>query len=105
MKMKGVNMQRQDLILKKLDGIELLLKETSDEVFTFEQARLYLDVSASYLYKLTSQSLIPHSKPNGKKLYFSKMELDAWLKRNPVKTIDAIDQSSNDYMVHNRQGV
>ena len=92
-------MQRQDLIMKKLDSIEALLRDSSDDVYTFEQTRLYLDVSASYLYKLTSQNQIPHSKPNGKKLYFSKNELDAWLKRNPVKTVDQMESYSSDYIV------
>jgi excisionase family DNA binding protein len=92
-------MQRHDLILKKLDSIQALLKDSSDEVYTFEKTRLYLAVSASYLYKLTSQNQIPHSKPNGKKLYFSKNELDTWLKRNPVKTIEQMESFSSDYIV------
>jgi excisionase family DNA binding protein len=34
-------------------------------------AAKYLDISMSHLYKLTSQGLLPHHKPAGKKLYFT----------------------------------
>ena len=72
-------MTKPNLILEKLNSIERLLKQRADEVLTFRQACEYLNLSASYLYKLTSSGTIPHSKPNGKRIYFSKFELDAWL--------------------------
>ena len=40
---------------------------------------MYIGVSESMLYKLTSNKEIPHYKPRGKMLYFAKEELDAWL--------------------------
>src|SRR4051812_20603400 len=36
-----------------------------------------LDLSKSHLYKLTANDRVPHSKPNGKKLYFHREDLDA----------------------------
>ena len=56
---------------------------------TFVEACAYIPCSKSYLYKMTSQNLIPHSK-RGKKLYFIKNELDTYLTKNKVRTIDEI---------------
>ena len=39
-------------------------------VLSFEEASRFLNLSKSYLYKLTSGNLIPHYKPQGKMLYF-----------------------------------
>jgi excisionase family DNA binding protein len=52
------------------------------DVFTTEEACLFLDISPSQLYKLTSKQKIPHYKPRGKMVYFDKKELVKWLKRN-----------------------
>ena len=76
-------MSVEKIILSKLNNIEDLLANRVDEVLTFERACKHLDLSPSYLYKLTSEKRIPHYKPTGKRLYFSKAELDKWLMRNP----------------------
>ena len=55
-------------------------------VLSFDEASKFLNLSKSYLYKLTSACLIPHYKPQGKMLYFDKSELEEWLRQNPVKT-------------------
>ena len=43
----------------------------------------FLNLSKSYLYKLTSGNLIPHYKPQGKMLYFEKAELN-WLRKSSL---------------------
>lgn len=63
------------------------------EVFTSSEAALYLGVSESYLYKLTSSKLIPHYKPNGKLVYFNKNELTEWAMRNPSEVTQLIPQN------------
>jgi excisionase family DNA binding protein len=73
-------------ILSKLTTIEDLLKklisfsntETSKPI-TFKEACAYLGYAPSYLYKLTYKKLIPHYKPTGKMIFFSKCELDEWI--------------------------
>jgi excisionase family DNA binding protein len=49
------------------------------EVMTLEEAAYYLHISKSHLYKLTSKKIIPYHKPNGKLIYFKKIDLDTWL--------------------------
>ena len=63
-------------------------------VLSFEEASRFLNLSKSYLYKLTSGNLIPHYKPQGKMLYFEKAELEAWLRQNPIKTSAQIAQEA-----------
>ena len=69
------------------------------EILNFNDACQFLDYSKSYLYKLTHSRQIIHYKPNGKKLYFKRIDLEAWLLRNRVKTADEIEQEAIDYVV------
>jgi excisionase family DNA binding protein len=64
-------------LLTKLDSIEARLF-TSKQILTSEEAARFLDIEKSYLYKLTSAGIVPYSKPNGKKIYFSKADLENW---------------------------
>ena len=88
-------------ILTRLDAIEsLLLKGQTEKPLTLEEAARYLDLSTSTLYKMTSSSKICFYKPNGKRIYFDKSDLDAWILRNPVKTETEIEQEANDYLTN-----
>ncbi|CAH8286960.1 excisionase family DNA binding protein [Mariniflexile fucanivorans] len=69
------------LILERLDRLEKLLIGNK-EVLTFDEASDYTGISRSYLYKLTASGKIPHSKPNGKMLFFDKKKLVEWLLQN-----------------------
>ena len=69
------------------------------EILNFNDACQFLDYSKSYLYKLTHSRQIPHYKPNGKKLYFKRSDLEAWLLRNRVKTAAEIEQEAIEYVV------
>ncbi len=93
----------ENIILEKLTNIENLLKGQTEKPLTLEEAARYLDLSTSTLYKMTSSSKICFSKPNGKRIYFDKSALHAWLLRNPVKTTDAIEQEADDYVVGQRR--
>ena len=69
------------------------------EVLNFNETARYLDVSHSHLYKMTSGGKIPFHKPNNKKLYFSRTELDKWLMSNKHFSQDEIDQEANEYLI------
>ena len=55
----------------------------SKNVLNIKEACEYLGYKKSYLYKLTSSGIIPHSKPNGKAIFFDKAKLEAWMLSNP----------------------
>ena len=54
------------------------------EVLTLEEAAQYLGFQRSYLYKLTSRMVIPHSKPLGKNCFFQREELEEWAQQNRI---------------------
>ncbi|MBM7074387.1 helix-turn-helix domain-containing protein [Shewanella sp. 202IG2-18] len=45
----------------------------------------YTGLTKNYIYKLTHLKLIPHFKPNGKKLFFKRQDIDDWLLSNKVE--------------------
>lgn len=71
-------------------------------VFSFDEASKFLNLSKSYLYKLTSGNLIPHYKPQGKMLYFEKEQLEEWLRQNPIKTQSQITREAQQYVMSNK---
>ena len=63
---------------------ELLQKE-ENPFLTLQAAADYLNCSTSFLYKLTSKNLITHFKPNGKKLYFKKVDLNNFILKSEIR--------------------
>ncbi len=55
-------------------------------MLTLEEAVDYTGYSRSYFYKLTSTRKIPYYKPNGKRLFFNREELERWLQQNRIAT-------------------
>ncbi|GAA3627779.1 helix-turn-helix domain-containing protein [Flavivirga jejuensis] len=89
------------LILERLDRLEKLLIG-SKEVLTFDEACDYTGISRSYLYKLTASGRIPHSKPNGKMLFFEKTKLVDWLLQNKRKSKHEIEAEALTYAMHHK---
>lgn len=87
---------------ERLDRIERLLV-ANKEVLTFEEACKYTGISRSYLYKLTAAREIPHSKPNGKMIFFEKAKLNNWLLQNGRKSRSEIESEALDYTFKNKQ--
>lgn len=78
------------LILERLNRLEKLLM-ANKKVLTFEETCDYTGISKSYLYKLTAAGTVPHSKPNGKLIFFDWKEIEGWLLRNERKPIIEIE--------------
>ena len=57
------------------------------KVLTMDELAQYTGLSKSYLYKLTSQKVIPHYKPNGKLVFFEREEVEKWLLSAKVEPI------------------
>lgn len=66
------------------------------DLFTFQEACMYIGISESMLYKLTSGKEIPHYKPRGKMIYFAKEDLDEWLLQNYEPTVDEAARMANE---------
>jgi prophage regulatory protein len=90
-------MESNDVILKKLNQLEILIVSTSKQILTVEDLINYTSFSRSYIYKLVHKSIIPYSKPNGKTLFFQKKEIDDWLLQNKSNSISQLEQKANSY--------
>jgi excisionase family DNA binding protein len=64
---------------ERLERIEKLLESQEPKPFTIQDAAEYLNVSKAYIYRLTSHHEVPFFKPNNKRVYFLKRDLDAWV--------------------------
>ena len=86
--------------LKVLDQIKALLKKQNiykKDILSLKEATSYLDVSASFLDKLTSDEKITFFKPSGKLIYFRKSDLDNWLLQNSNVGIGDMETELDNY--------
>jgi excisionase family DNA binding protein len=58
----------------------------SNEYLTLKKLQEITGFSKSYIYKLTSSRAIGFFKPFGKKVYFSKAEIDEKFKTNRISS-------------------
>lgn len=58
-----------------------LFREDKPDLICIDEAADLVGLSKQTLYTRTSQGTIPHHK-RGKRLYFSRIELDKWIKNN-----------------------
>jgi len=96
-------MEKLQSIDERLSNIENLLL-SQKTVLNFDEVAKFTGLSKSHLYKLTSRGKIPHYKPNGKFIFFDRIEIEKWLLRNRVKTIDEIEEEAATYVTLNRRG-
>lgn len=81
----------------RLQAIEKALT-ANKTVFTPKDAAIYMNISLSTLYKLTSAGILPYSKPNGKLIYFSRQSLDSWLLSNSTTSAEEKDTKAATYI-------
>ena len=69
-------MDKQDIILSKLERLERIALLSAKKVLTIEDASDLTGLSKARLYVLCSQNKIPHYKQG--KIYFKREELEKW---------------------------
>lgn len=79
-------------VQEQLSEIKLLINQQSIELLDLNQAAEYLKLKPSYVYSLIHQKKIPYYKPNGKRVYFNKAELNNWVTGSRIKTVDEIEK-------------
>lgn len=80
--------------------MESLLLAKKD-VFTIEEFCQYSDLSKSAVYKLTSLGKIAYSCPNGKIIFISRKDADAYLLSNRIPSLAEIQQAAVNYVTLN----
>ena len=89
-----------------IDRIEILTSAvlSNKQTLNIDEAAAFTGLAVSYLYKLTSTQEIPHYKPRGKMLYFDRSELETWLKKGKVKTINDIGHEASNIIASSKMG-
>lgn len=87
----------------RLRNIEAFL-QSQKAVLNFEEVAAYTGLSKSYLYKLTCSGGIPCYKPQGKRIYFNKQEIDQWLMQNRKATTKEIDNQAATFVTLRKGG-
>lgn len=64
------------------------------EIFSLQEACVYLCISQSYMYKLTSSRKIPHYSPMGKLIYFKRTDIDEWILKNKRCTNEQLEETA-----------
>ncbi len=90
------NQKRTDMDIseKLLETLEAIKKNTllaSKNVLTLEDVVLLTGYSIDRIRLLMHRREIPYYKPNGRKAFFDRKELEEWLKRNKVVPVTESD--------------
>lgn len=74
-----------------------------DQLLTIQQAAEFLNLSVPTLYGYVHRSSIPVCKrPGTKRLYFSREELQQWVKAGRKKTISEIESEAENYLANRK---
>jgi excisionase family DNA binding protein len=91
----------------EIKKINALLKNQIKEqkaVLSFREALAYLDVSKSFLYKLTSSNSITFFKPSGKLIYFKRTDLNNWVFQKEFQQTSSVEENLNNYLNRGNYG-
>lgn len=88
-----------EAIQAQLNRIESYAALAAKKVLTMDDAALLSGFSKSTLYRLTSEKVIPHYKPNGRIIMFDRAEFEGWLKTNRVAPESEINARAAAYNV------
>ena len=95
---------RVDNYLKRFGSLDELLSHlkrveeiayAAKEFLTIDEVAYYLQVSKSYVYKLTASREFTVYKPNGKTIFVRRDDLNEWIKRNPCVSGREIEGQAN----------
>lgn len=76
--------------------------KTAPDILSIKQAAAFLDAKVTTLYEKTSAKIIPHFK-KGNRLYFRREELEAWIQKGKVKTVDELQSEAVSYRLRKKQ--
>lgn len=83
-----------DELLTHLERVEKIAYAAKD-FLTIDEVAAYLQVSKSYVYKLTSSRELTVYKPNGKTIFILKKDLNDWIRRNSFLSNEEIEKRAN----------
>lgn len=66
-------------------------------ILTAKEMAMYMGIKLSTLYKMTHNNIIPFSKPNGKMIFFDRVEVENWMRSNRYATQQEVSQQAAAY--------
>ncbi len=97
-------------IYSKIEKIEELLVKNqsltlkhSEEFLTVEETANFLSLSIPTIYGLISRNAIPSMK-RSKRVYFSKMELENYLKEGRKKSSEELIKETDNFILNKKGG-
>lgn len=99
---KAISLDDLRDIKSELEKIKRYTIMGAKSMLTADEVADYTGLKKSYIYLLTSQKEIPHYKPNGRTLYFSRSEIDAWMSRNRQNAKCEAEGDALAYVVNNQ---
>ena len=70
------------------------------EMMTLKDTSIFTGLSESSLYKLTASKAIKFYKPNGKKIYFKRTDLDEFLLSNRILSNEDIEDEVSNFLLN-----
>ena len=89
--------------IEKLLRLNLKRIVDQDELMDIEAASKLLKLSVATIYSKVCRRELPANK-QGKKLYFSKKELNGWIKAGKIDAIDNSSAKAEAYLKENKLG-
>jgi len=77
-------------------------QEPEDQFLTVEQTADFLTLSVPTIYSKVSRRELPHMK-RGKRLYFARKDLEAYLQGGRVKTVSEIEAEADQYLTSRKR--
>ena len=78
-------------------------KGKDDIMYNTTEACEFLNISKSTIYKMTSSKSVPFYKPNGKNMYFKKVELEEYLTKKRQISNSEIETEVSAYLTRNHK--
>lgn len=75
----------------------------TDQLFTIQQVAEFLSLSVPTIYTLVSKAAIPCMK-KGKRLYFSKAEINNWIRSGKKNTIAEFESEADHFLTKTKRG-
>lgn len=79
------------------------LMSFNKQALTVEELSRYADISVNYIYHLTATGKLKYSKPFGKKIYFDKNEIDAFLLQKAVASNKDREAQAVNYLLTSKK--
>ncbi|WP_312321657.1 hypothetical protein [Soonwooa sp.] len=101
-------MSKEEIIITTLNHLLEEVTELKEQLglnkdtFNVKDFSAYSGIKESFIYKIVGQQLISYSKPNGKMLFFSKSDVDDYLRQNPVKAKSEISKDAIEFSLRKK---